>query len=157
MQLPDSYADVQSYRDGLARIYVMADADALRHVTHFGLRVSQGRLRAKTDPAFTPGIWHKTPELQQLHRDKGTLSEQLWKALRALDLPVHILRGQASSILEPSLAARMVRALGDRAVLSTVPRAGHAVLLDNPRDSTALIAKFIKSAGGTAVKRRIAP
>ncbi len=157
LQLPESYADVQAYRDSLARIYVMADADALRHVTHFGLRVSQGKLRAKTDPAFTPGIWHKTPELQQLHRDRGTLSEQLWKALRALDLPVHVMRGQASSILDAPLASRMVRALGDGAVLSLVPRAGHAVLLDNPRESIALITKFIKGVGGAVEKRRTAP
>jgi pimeloyl-ACP methyl ester carboxylesterase len=156
LQLPAHYADLQAYRDSLARIYVMADADALRHVTQFGLRVSQGRLRAKTDPAFTPGIWHKTPELQQLHKDKGTLSEQLWKALRALDLPVHIMRGQVSSILDAPLASRMVRALGDGAVLSLVPRAGHAVLLDNPRESVALITKFIKGVSGTAAKRRTA-
>lgn len=147
MQMPTEYADAQSYLDCLARIYVMADAGALAHVASFGLRVSQGKLRAKTDPAFTPGIWHKNPEFRDLHKDKGPLSEQIWKALGSLDLPVHVVRGQASSILESSLALKMVRALGDRALLSTVPRAGHAVMLDNPVKSTALIADFITGSG----------
>lgn len=144
MQLPSHYADAQAYRDSLARIYVMADTDALAQVASFGLRISQGKLRAKTDPAFTPGIWHFTPELRALHKDRGELSEQLWKALRSLTVPVHIVRGQASSILEPALAARMVREFGERALLSLVPRAGHAVMLDNPRESTALITAFIQ-------------
>lgn len=147
MQLPDYYADVQAYLDCLSRIYVMGDAEALVHIARFGLRVSRGKLRAKTDPAFTPGIWHKNPEFQKLHKERGELSEQIWKALRSLDLPVHIMRGQASSILEPALALKMVKELRGRGVLSVVlsvvPRAGHAVMLDNPVKSAALIADFI--------------
>lgn len=143
MQLPAHYADARAYLDSLARIYVMGDAEALAHVARFGLRVSRGQLRTKTDPAFTPGIWHKNPEFRALHKDKGELSEQLWKALGSLNMPVHIVRGQASSILDPSLAMKMVKTLGDRGTLSVVPRAGHAVMLDNPVKSTALIVNFI--------------
>src|SRR5690606_23446096 len=66
-----------------------------------------------------------------------------WKALASIDIPVHIVRGQASSILEPALASRMLKVLGERGVLSVVSRAGHAVMLDNPVQSTALIAQFI--------------
>jgi pimeloyl-ACP methyl ester carboxylesterase len=149
MQLPSHYADVRAYRDSLARIYVMANTEALEHVMQFGLRISQGKLITKTDPAFTPGIWHKTPELRNLHKERGALSDQLWKALRALDLPVHLLRGQASSILEPVLASKMVQELGGRAVLSVVPRAGHAVMLDNPPASITSISTFIESVNGT--------
>ncbi|MEK7258194.1 MAG: alpha/beta hydrolase [Pseudomonadota bacterium] len=143
MQMPEYYCDTQAYLDCLSRIYVMGDTEALAHVARFGLRVNQGRLRTKTDPAFTPGIWHKNLEFREQHQDRGELGEQIWKALRALDLPVHIVRGQASSILEPALALNMLNALGDRGVLSVVPRAGHAVMLDNPNKSTALIANFI--------------
>ncbi|OGT73429.1 MAG: hypothetical protein A3H44_08115 [Gammaproteobacteria bacterium RIFCSPLOWO2_02_FULL_57_10] len=143
MQMPTHYADAKAYSDSLSRIYVMADAEALAHVARFALRVRQGRLSVKTDPAFTPGIWHKNPEFRNLRKDKGELSEQIWHALRSLDLPVHIVRGQASSILEQSLALKMVKALGDRGVLSVVPRAGHAVMLDNPLASSDLIVSFI--------------
>ena len=121
----------------------MGNGEALAHLARFGLRVSRGRLRTKTDPAFTPGIWHKNPEFRALQKDKGELSEQLWKALGSLNMPVHIVRGQASSILEPSLATKMLKVLGDRGTLSVVPRAGHAVMLDNPEKSIALIANFI--------------
>lgn len=143
MQMPDSYPDVQTYLERLSRIYVMADTEALARLASFGLRIRRGSLRVKTDPAFTPGIWHKNPEFSQLHKEKGELSEQIWAALDALDLPVHIVRGQASSILEPAIATKMMRVLGDRGVLSVVPRAGHAVMLDNPGKSTALISAFI--------------
>lgn len=148
MEMPATYGDVQAYRECLQRIYVMADAEALQHVASFGVRISQGQFRVKTDPAFTPGIWHKTPELQNLHKERGTLGEQIWQALRALALPVHLMRGQASSILESTLATRMVQALGSSATLSVVPRAGHAVLLDNPADSRALITGFIRGLEG---------
>ncbi|MDO8910152.1 MAG: alpha/beta hydrolase [Pseudohongiella sp.] len=144
MRLPGSYADLPAYLDSLSRIYVMADTEALEHVASFGLRISQGMLRAKSDPAFTPGIWHKNPEFRALRKDKGELSEQIWNALGSLDLPVHIVRGQASSILEPGLAVKMMKVLGSRGELSVVPRAGHAVMLDNPVKSVALILNFIE-------------
>lgn len=153
LQMPQDYADPQAYQEALARIYVMADSAALACLASFGLRSVRGRFRTKTDPAFTPGIWHKTPELRALHKERGDLGEQLWKALRALDLPIHILRGQASSILEPALAQRMVRELGERAVLSIVRRAGHAVMLDNPADSSALISEFIARIAGLQAPR----
>lgn len=146
MNLPATYVDARAYLDSLKRIYVMADVAALEHVAGFGLRISQGKFRTKTDPAFTPGIWHKNPEFRNLHKERGDLSEQIWKSLGLLDLPVHIVRGQASSILESSLALKMVKVLGDRAVLSVVPRAGHAVMLDNPVKSAALISGFIYNA-----------
>lgn len=144
MQLPTHYPDRQDYMDCLARIYVMAEPAALNYIAQFGLRFRQGRLSSKTDPAFTPGVWHKTPELQRMYRERGELGEQLWRALRSLTMPVHIMRGQASSILEAPVAARMLRELGDKAVLSLVPRAGHAVMLDNPSVSRASIIKFIQ-------------
>lgn len=147
MQLPGFYADARAYLESLSRIYVMADNEALTHIASFGLRINRGRLGTKTDPAFTPGIWHKSPEFQRMDREKGELSVQIWKALGALNLPVHIVRGQASSILEHALALKMVAVLGDRGVLSVVPRAGHAVMLDNPVKSTAMIMQFIHDAG----------
>lgn len=145
MQLPDYHTDAQSYRDCLARIYMMADAEALAHVACFGLRVERGRLRRKTDPAFTPGVWHKSPEFRRIDKKKGELGARLWQALGVLEIPVHIVRGQASSILEQSLALRMLEVLGERGRLSVVPRAGHAVMLDNPAKSAALIAQFIQN------------
>lgn len=150
MQLPDCHADAQSYRDCLARIYLMADTEALAHVASFGLRVERGRLRSKTDPSFTPGIWHKNPEFRRIDKKKGELSACLWKALGMLEMPVHIVRGQASSILEHSLALKMVKVLGDRGRLSVVPRAGHAVMLDNPDQSAVLIAQFIQQIASDA-------
>lgn len=144
-QMPEQFASIRAYFDYLARIYVMADHASLLRLAHFGLCVSAGKFRSKMDPAFTPGVWHKNPEFRAMHKTRGELSEQIWKALAALTLPVHIVRGQASSILESSLATRMLRMLGDQGTLSTVPRAGHAVMLDNPGKSTTLIVDFINS------------
>jgi pimeloyl-ACP methyl ester carboxylesterase len=146
MNLPACYADAESYHQSLARIYMMADTAALAHIARFGLRIHQGKFVPKTDPAFTPGIWHKNPEFRNQHKNKGELSEQIWQALGSLNLPVHIVRGQASSILEQALAVKMTKLLGARGKLSVVPRAGHAVMLDNPVCSTRMIVDFINGA-----------
>ncbi len=147
MQLPANYATTQDYLDCLVRIYVMADTSALKHIAKFGLRFHRGNLRLKTDPAFTPGIWHRNSEFLNMHMERGELSDQLWKALRSLDFPVHIVRGQASSILEPMLALKMATVLGNNGLLSVVPKAGHAVMLDNLSKSTAVITDFIHRTG----------
>lgn len=157
LQLPEAYADIGAYREAMARVYVMADAAELARIAGFGLRMRRGQLRPKMDPAFAPGIWHKTPALQNQYRERGSLEEQLWAALRSIALPVHVLRGQASSILTAALATRMLDALGKNFRLSLVPRAGHAVMLDNPATSKKLITGFINSLPRKRVQAGVRP
>jgi pimeloyl-ACP methyl ester carboxylesterase len=62
----------------------------------------------------------------------GEAGPDMWRALAGLSgVPVLVVRGASSDILSAEVAARMVAALPD-AELVTVPRIGHAPMLDEP-------------------------
>ncbi|MFN3517474.1 MAG: alpha/beta fold hydrolase [Novosphingobium sp.] len=62
----------------------------------------------------------------------GEAGVDLWPAFAALDgRPVTLLRGELSDILSPETLARMAAMLTDCEVV-TVPRVGHAPMLDEP-------------------------
>jgi pimeloyl-ACP methyl ester carboxylesterase len=61
----------------------------------------------------------------------GEAGVDLWPVFEALDMPLLILRGAHSDILEKSAAAKMQRRLKG-ATLVTVPGVGHAPSLDEP-------------------------
>ncbi|MGK6323947.1 alpha/beta fold hydrolase [Sphingomonas sp. DT-51] len=68
----------------------------------------------------------------------GEAGPDLWRALAALGrVPVVIARGERSDILSAVTARRMAEALPDATVV-TVPRVGHAPLLDEPAVAPAL-------------------
>ncbi len=68
----------------------------------------------------------------------GEAGPDMWRALAGLSgMPVLVVRGAASDILSADVAARMVAALAD-AALVTVPRVGHAPMLDEPAVQPAL-------------------
>jgi pimeloyl-ACP methyl ester carboxylesterase len=72
----------------------------------------------------------------------GEAGVDLWPAFDALGaLPLLILRGETSDILEKGVAAKMVKRSGS-ATLVTVPRVGHAPSLDEAEAQSA-IAKFL--------------
>ena len=72
----------------------------------------------------------------------------MWRALAALrDVPVLVTRGERSDILSAATAERMVAALGD-AELATVPRVGHAPVLDEPEAAAAIDALLTRVADG---------
>ena len=62
----------------------------------------------------------------------GEAGADLWPAFMALDgRPVLSLRGELSDILSPAIQAKMAKALKDCEAV-TVPRVGHAPMLDEP-------------------------
>lgn len=74
----------------------------------------------------------------------GEAGTDLWPAFDALKgIPLLILRGETSDILEAPVAAEMVKRHGS-ATLVTVPRVGHAPSLDEPEAQHA-ISNFLAS------------
>ena len=67
-----------------------------------------------------------------------------WPAWDSLDLPVLVLRGEASDLLLPEVAEAM-RSRGPRAVVVTMPGCGHAPALNTP-EHFGLVERFF--AGG---------
>ena len=146
LKAPEYFKDVEDFKTYLQRIYLVADAVRIDQMASFGLRFHNKLLRMKTDPAFTPGVWHKSDKFLQMEKEQGELSDRLWRALGSLSFPVHLVRGQASAILESQLARKMIEKIGANATLSVVSKAGHAVIVDNPKVSEELIVDFIKKA-----------
>ncbi|MCP1470504.1 pimeloyl-ACP methyl ester carboxylesterase [Sphingobium sp. OAS761] len=57
----------------------------------------------------------------------------MWPVMSAFrDIPTLLLRGERSDLLDAASADRMVAAIGDSAEMVTVPRVGHAPVLDEP-------------------------
>ncbi len=62
----------------------------------------------------------------------GEAGVDLWPAFQALGgCPVTVLRGELSDILSPAILKKMAEAIGDCEAV-TVPRVGHAPMLDEP-------------------------
>jgi esterase len=96
--------------------------ETLRHRVRHNLRpLPDGTLTFKYDDALRePGAL--------FDRSRG----ELWAAWRAVTCPVLLVRGDASDILAPETARRML-AENARASLVSVPDCGHSITLDNPQ------------------------
>ncbi|MDY0006661.1 MAG: alpha/beta hydrolase [Spongiibacteraceae bacterium] len=142
--MPAVFPDMARWLAHLRGIYVLADEQALADWGRQSVApLADGRVALKTDPAFTRALWH--PQHHQGLR--APLADQLWEAWRGLSCPILLLRGQASAILTRRSAQAML-ACQPRARLVTIPRAGHAVMLDNPAAFCAEVLAFLEALQG---------
>lgn len=130
--MPTRFASIDAYYQFLSGIYWFADAGRLRKLAQFGLRrdEKEGWI-CKTDPAFTAALWKSGKPLGGSQDLRYPMNDQLWHALETLACPALVIRGQASAILSPAVARRMIEVIPDGRLL-TIDKAGHAVMVDNP-------------------------
>lgn len=91
-------------------------------------RLPDGRVTPHYDPAMVMQFEHHPDDYRQ------------WAAWDTLDVPVLVLRGEASDLLLPEVAEAM-RTRGPRAVVATIPGCGHAPALNTP-EQFALVERF---------------
>jgi pimeloyl-ACP methyl ester carboxylesterase len=91
-------------------------------------RLPDGRVTPHYDPAMVQQFIHHPGDYLQ------------WDAWDALDIPVLVLRGEASDLLLPEVAEAM-RTRGPRAVVATIAGCGHAPALNTP-EQYALVERF---------------
>ncbi|MDE2615024.1 MAG: alpha/beta hydrolase [Burkholderiales bacterium] len=91
-------------------------------------RLPDGRVTPHYDPAMVQQFVHHPDDYTQ------------WEAWDRLDIPVLVLRGEASDLLLPEVADAM-RVRGPRAVVATIAGCGHAPALNTP-DQIALVERF---------------
>ena len=70
--------------------------------------------------------------------------DQLWEAVRAIDVPTLLMRGESSQVVTPEGAESMVAAMTN-ARLVVVPNAGHNVQTNNPRAFAAELEAFVSA------------
>lgn len=119
-----SYATEREYRELLETTYPVGDRGILARMAHTGLvRRIDGRYEPKLDPGILTGP--SDPE----HWVK--LERQLWRALRGIHCPSLLVRGGLSAMLAEKVATEMTDSALPNASRATVPRAGHAVMVDD--------------------------
>lgn len=137
---PPAFATVTELEAFLRQVYApygwLSDAQ-WRLLTESSVRrLPDGRVTPHYDPAMVrqfidhPGDYDQWPA---------------WDAL-APDLPVLVLRGESSDLLEPATADEMTRR-GPKARVIEVPGCGHAPALNTPTQ-IGWVADFLASAGG---------
>lgn len=87
--------------------------------------------------------WKWDPWISDRRRLFGTDENRMWQEYKSIPVPVLLLRGEQSPVLDPDVANRMV-AERPATKLYTVPNAGHTILDDNPDFTIGRIQEFIK-------------
>ncbi len=121
------YASPELYFRELRESHALAQEGGLRELAENGVRRTPGgRYALKLDPALRgrPGTIRRAAEQTGL--------PGFWEALAQVQCPTLVLRGQVSAVLHADVARRMAATL-PAGRLQQIPRAGHAVMLDNPR------------------------
>ena len=127
-----TYDSILDYYALLERQRPLADPGALRQYCENSVRLRPGGYEVKCDPTLRH-LWEvgEGPSLSD-HR----------KAISRLACPVLLLRGSGSAILT-SAATRQINELAPQAQWQQVPGAGHAVMLDRPREFNESVCRFL--------------
>lgn len=122
-EMARAYDDVAEYRKLLGLAYPLGASAALDRLARTSLVPRRdGRFEPKLDPVLL--------ELLGTERELRETESALWDALAKVRCPVLLVRGERSAMLPGSTAHRMLEVLAD-ARLVEIPRAGHAVAIDN--------------------------
>ena len=149
LSTPQQFESYEAYDSHLKSLYVLASDEAINRLGLFGLRKRDKRFYTKMDPAFTPNLWHQSPELQEQERIRGPLVEKLWESLGKVKAPVLLLRGQASAVLTQAMAESLIESTLHDGQLRTVSRSGHALMIDNPTECSDYINQFLAAQSQT--------
>ncbi len=134
---PLDFTTISAFESYLRQIYAPfgAHTDAQwRHMAETSARrLPDGRITTHYDPAIVRQMIAYPDDFEQ------------WPAYDALRLPCLVLRGEASDLLSPEMAAAMA-ARGPRARVVEVAGCGHAPAL-NTTAQIALVREFLEGAG----------
>ena len=149
-----SYASVEAFRDQLSRLHPLGDGGLLDRLARASL---VRRLDGRYEPALDPGVLGEGLGSIDPRAAAGAMEETLWRALRSLDRPVLVVRGGASSILSEQVARRMVEEELAAGRLETLPRAGHAVMIDDPSGFGQHLVGFLEGLADRSAGARARP
>jgi len=145
---PESFASVAEYERLLARALPMAAPHVLARLARHGLRPrDDGRFEPKLDPFFRRAMQEDAPASSEARvRAAEAESQALWAMLERIPCPTLVVRGAASDVLAPETAERMAEEALPNGTLAVVPRAAHAVMLENPEGLNQAVCGFVLDA-----------
>ena len=132
LQLKFRYRSIDEYRNHLQATMPMASAPLLQAMAADALdALGPSEFRLKADRAL--GYQVQDPSLEA----------ELWRALQRLRMPLVLVRGTASALCtKPWCDAFESRV--PQALIESVDRAGHAVMLDNPARFNAIVQRHVR-------------
>jgi pimeloyl-ACP methyl ester carboxylesterase len=131
-----AYASIEEYASWLESTRPMLHRRQIRLLAQAALReVAEGRFLLKCDPSLVHVF------------DRLAPTEASARAIRC---PVLLVRGSQSAILAMKTAERLVGLFGNGKLI-VVPKAGHAVMVDNPVGFSQAVMPFVKRHGRDAV------
>lgn len=137
-----SFASVAEYERVLQRQYAETKPELLAKLAvHWTRRRADGRYELKLDPGFMKARQGITAEAAKAWSEQE--AKHLWAALAALPCPALVVRGAASDVMSAEVADKMVDDVIPKAVLETIARAGHSVMLDNPEAFEKTLTGFV--------------
>jgi pimeloyl-ACP methyl ester carboxylesterase len=128
-----TYGSIEDYCNVLMSIRPILSKAAAERLAHGSLRPVEGGFQLKLDPALIDSA-----------DEEFTTAAQWRELLPGIRCPTLVVRGAASAMVSASCAAQMARMLAKARVV-TVPKAGHAVMSDNPAAFCADIVGFVNS------------
>jgi pimeloyl-ACP methyl ester carboxylesterase len=140
---PESFASPREFESLLSTALPMARPAALARLARHGLRRrDDGRFEPKLDPFFRQGI-RAASDPKQMVADAEADAAEMWAALARIPCPTLVVRGAASDVLSPETADRMVDEVLPDGRLAVIPRAAHAVMLENPEGFAEAVSAFV--------------
>lgn len=133
----ESFPSTDLFHEHLQQIYMLADTEALHSFSRHSYTYKNGRYLNKTDPKFKDKFFSDVNGSNLLRDDN------IWQILPTINAPTLLIRGEHSSVLSEMMAKKILELI-KTANLATINKAGHAVMLDNPKRLTAIVDKFLK-------------
>jgi len=128
------YTSRDDYQTWLIRSQPLIVPAAAELLAATALRPCDDGFRLKIDPALADS---------EAHTHKDPREEKfLWQALNDFFCPVLVVRGAGSAVLSRSVAAQMQRTIRN-STLHVINGAGHAVMLDNPDQTSGIVSSFV--------------
>ena len=140
---PLTFDSPHDFYDHLASIYLFAEPARLKLMVRHGLNKVDGRWVPKTDPAFSQALWGGDKDFKAFEALNSILGQRLWSAFEELSIPVLLLQGQYSSMLDNDTATKLVSEVVTNGRLEVISEAGHSLMIDNSNDFEASVIRFI--------------
>ena len=141
-----SFSSIDEYVAQLELIHPNGDPAVLRRLAESG--VTQ-RIDGRFEPNLDPGVLVGAGQVEldgnerRYAEEMALLERALWTALRDLRCPVEVIRGELSAVLNEKIASEMVDGTLADGRLVTIPKAGHAIMIDEGAALRCAILDFI--------------
>jgi pimeloyl-ACP methyl ester carboxylesterase len=135
---PSHFPTLSAYLDWLVETRPLSDPVLVEKLALYSSRITES---AGCELRLDPALRHFP--FEGINHSDRYFDSALHATLETVDCPTLVVRGRASSILPRDAADRIIAQRPGKRRLSIVPRAGHAVMTDNPAGFADVVISFL--------------